>query len=236
VTGEPVTENIAGRLRPTLVTVPVPPDADTVTVFVVVLKLTDALPEPAKRIVSLFDPAENCVVPAEFAMFLKMFCDDPRSVFVIVSVPLLVIGLPLTEIPLPAEAATLVTVPVFAVAPEAMPSSFVLSSEDMKPATLVVATPCAVPVAPTCPAAAKSVEAEVAAVPSPKLVRAFAAVVAPVPPFATASVPASVTAPVVPVEGVRPVVPAEKELTPPPVPDEADVTRPLASTVTVALV
>jgi hypothetical protein len=37
--------------------------------------------------------------------------------------------------------------------------------------------------------------------------------VIPVPPFAAISVPARVTAPVVPVEGVNPVVPAEKEET-----------------------
>ena len=38
--------------------------------------------------------------------------------------------------------------------------------------------------------------------------------VTPVPPFATASVPLSVTAPVVAVFGVRPVVPALKDETP----------------------
>ena len=38
-------------------------------------------------------------------------------------------------------------------------------------------------------------------------------VVTPVPPFATASVPANVTAPVVAVAGVRPVVPALNEVT-----------------------
>ena len=41
-------------------------------------------------------------------------------------------------------------------------------------------------------------------------------VVTPVPPFATANVPARVTAPVVAVLGVRPVVPAENEDTPVP--------------------
>jgi hypothetical protein len=46
-------------------------------------------------------------------------------------------------------------------------------------------------------------------------------VVTPVPPFATARVPANVTAPVVAVFGVRPVVPALKEVTPPPPPDWA---------------
>ena len=38
--------------------------------------------------------------------------------------------------------------------------------------------------------------------------------VKPVPPFATANVPANVTAPVVPVLGVSPVVPAENDVTP----------------------
>ena len=39
------------------------------------------------------------------------------------------------------------------------------------------------------------------------------------PPLAMASVPASVTAPVVAVFGVRPVVPALNEVTPPPPPE-----------------
>ena len=42
---------------------------------------------------------------------------------------------------------------------------------------------------------------------APKLVLALGAVVAPVPPFVTASVPATVTAPVVAVDGVSPVEP-----------------------------
>jgi hypothetical protein len=46
-----------------------------------------------------------------------------------------------------------------------------------------------------------------------KALNAVAFVVAPVPPFAIASVPASVTAPVA-VAGVRPVVPPEKLKTP----------------------
>ena len=40
--------------------------------------------------------------------------------------------------------------------------------------------------------------------------------VRPVPPLPVASVPASVIAPVVPVLGVKPVVPAENEVTPAP--------------------
>ncbi len=43
-------------------------------------------------------------------------------------------------------------------------------------------------------------------------------VVTPVPPFATASVPATVTAPVVAVAGVSPVMPKVIELTPEPAP------------------
>jgi hypothetical protein len=61
-------------------------------------------------------------------------------------------------------------------------------------------------------------------------------VVTPVPPLATAKVPAKVTAPVVAVEGVKPVVPAEKEVTPPAVPLEAAVILPCASTVKLVLV
>ena len=61
-------------------------------------------------------------------------------------------------------------------------------------------------------------------------------VVTPVPPLPTARVPARVIAPVVPVEGVRPVVPALNDVTPPAVPLLAAVMRPLASTVTLALV
>lgn len=52
-------------------------------------------------------------------------------------------------------------------------------------------------------------------------------VVTPVPPLATFSVPESTTAPVVAVEGVKPVEPAENEDTPPPVPC---ITLPLEST------
>ena len=47
-----------------------------------------------------------------------------------------------------------------------------------------------------------------------RFARAPAASVAPVPPLATTSVPASVTAPVVAVLGVNPVVPVEKDVTP----------------------
>lgn len=48
---------------------------------------------------------------------------------------------------------------------------------------------------------------------APRLVRALPALIAPVPPLATLRVPARVTAPCVPVDGVRPVVPALKEVT-----------------------
>ena len=48
-----------------------------------------------------------------------------------------------------------------------------------------------------------------------KLVCAVATVVAPVPPLAKANVPASVTAPLLAVFGVNPVVPALKVVTPP---------------------
>jgi hypothetical protein len=48
-------------------------------------------------------------------------------------------------------------------------------------------------------------------------------VVTPVPPFATASVPARVTAPVVAVLGVSPVVPALNDVTPPPLTDQVAV-------------
>ena len=58
----------------------------------------------------------------------------------------------------------------------------------------------------------------------------------PVPPLATANVPPSVTAPVVAVEGVRPVDPALKVVTPPAVPLAAAVMRPWASTVRLVLV
>ena len=48
-------------------------------------------------------------------------------------------------------------------------------------------------------------------------------VAVPVPPLATAKVPAKVTAPVLAVDGVRPVVPALNEVTPPLPPVEATV-------------
>ena len=51
--------------------------------------------------------------------------------------------------------------------------------------------------------------------------------VTPVPPLATASVPASVIAPVVALLGVRPVLPAENDVTPPV--DAAHVGTPEAS-------
>ena len=47
-----------------------------------------------------------------------------------------------------------------------------------------------------------------------RALKAVLAVVCPVPPLAIAKVPASVTAPVVPVDGVSPVVPALNEVTP----------------------
>ena len=53
------------------------------------------------------------------------------------------------------------------------------------------------------------------ATPVPKLVM-------PVPPLATAKVPATVPAPVVVVDGVRPVVPKVIELTPEPAPENCD--------------
>ena len=58
----------------------------------------------------------------------------------------------------------------------------------------------------------------------------------PVPPLATAKVPPSVTAPVVAVEGVSPVDPALKVVTPPGDPFEAAVMRPWASTIRLVLV
>ena len=51
-------------------------------------------------------------------------------------------------------------------------------------------------------------------VPAPRLARAAAAVVAPVPPLAITNVPASTTAPVVGLLGVKPVVPALKLVMP----------------------
>lgn len=52
-----------------------------------------------------------------------------------------------------------------------------------------------------------------------KFVLASVAFTAPVPPLATAKVPATVTAPVVVVDGVSPVVPKVIELTPEPAPE-----------------
>jgi hypothetical protein len=61
---------------------------------------------------------------------------DPPSVMV----PVVVIVPPVSVKPfIDPDVATLVTVPVFAVAPVATPSSFVLSAEDMLPAASVVA-------------------------------------------------------------------------------------------------
>ena len=63
-----------------------------------------------------------------------------------------------------------------------------------------------------------------------------AGVLVPVPPLFTFRVPPSVTAPVVAVEGVSPVDPALKVVTPPGDPFEAAVMRPWASTVRLVLV
>jgi hypothetical protein len=60
-----------------------------------------------------------------------------------------------------------------------------------------------------------------------RFVRAPAAVVDPVPPLPTTKVPARVIAPPVAVEGVRPVEPALKLVTPEEIPDHARVPLPL---------
>lgn len=54
-----------------------------------------------------------------------------------------------------------------------------------------------------------------AEVPLPKMTLLAVKDVAPVPPLATLKVPANVIEPVVPVLGVKPVVPALKDVTPP---------------------
>ena len=61
-------------------------------------------------------------------------------------------------------------------------------------------------------------------------------VAVPVPPLATFSIPPNVTAPVAALDGVKPVDPALKVVTPPAVPFEAAVMRPWASTVKLVLV
>src|ERR1700760_3453967 len=58
-----------------------------VTFFVAASNDTLVPPVPSNRIASLFVPAENCVVPAEFATFLKMFCAEPPSELLSVIVP-----------------------------------------------------------------------------------------------------------------------------------------------------
>jgi hypothetical protein len=62
--------------------------------------------------VSLFVDATIVVCPGT-AMFLKMFCEEPLSLFVTVIEPLLVIGPPATVIPVPAVRLTEVTVPTY---------------------------------------------------------------------------------------------------------------------------
>ena len=69
-----------------------------------------------------------------------------------------------------------------------------------------------------------------------KALKAAFAVVCPVPPLTILSVPAKVIAPVVAVEGVNPVVPAENVVTPPAEPLDAAVILPCASTVILVLV
>lgn len=69
---------------------------------------TLVVPLAANCMVSVFVAALNCVVPALLAMFLKMFCAEPRSLLVTVTAPVA----PDTVIPVPATAEV---TPVFAI-------------------------------------------------------------------------------------------------------------------------
>ena len=107
---------VIGAVVQTQVTVP--PASVTVNVMVSeVLSVVIAIPEPTKFTVSLFESAIISSSP-ETANVLKIHCCEPLSVLQTVIEPLPVIGLPETEIPVPAVSPTLVTVPVQAVAVE----------------------------------------------------------------------------------------------------------------------
>jgi hypothetical protein len=101
---------VIGAVVPTDVRVPPEPLALIVSVSVVSLVVI-VTPEPATTVrVSSLVSAIIVDWPAT-AMFLKIFCDEPLSLLVTVIDPLVVIGPPLTVIPVPAVRSTLVTVP-----------------------------------------------------------------------------------------------------------------------------
>lgn len=121
--------------------------------------------------------------------------------------PELVIGDPLILNPVGTVAATLVTVPVVELVPAPIAERKVAASKAL---TVLSALNLGNVIADGLVTVNKLLPRVVA----PKFVLATEFVVAPVPPFATAKVPANVTAPVVPVDGVKPVVPALNDVTP----------------------
>jgi hypothetical protein len=91
--------------------VTVPPASVTVNVTVSVLSsVVIAIPEPSNVSVSALLSAVIVFCP-DTAIDLKIHCEEPLSVLQTVIEPLLVIGLPEIEIPVPAVKPTLVTVP-----------------------------------------------------------------------------------------------------------------------------
>ena len=123
-----------------------------------------------------------------------------------VIVPEVVTGLPETVRPVvPPDSATEVTVPVVLDAPIA-----VLKSAALKDETVLSALNRGKVTA----LGLVMVNRLLPSVVAPRFVRAAEFVVAPVPPLAIASVPARVTAPEVAAEGVSPVVPVLKDVTP----------------------
>lgn len=93
------------------ISVTVPPASVTVNVTVsVVSSVVIAIPEPANVSVSALLSAVIVFCP-DTAIDLKIHCEEPLSVLHTVIEPLLVTGLPETDIPVPAVKPTLVTVP-----------------------------------------------------------------------------------------------------------------------------
>ena len=156
----------------TLVTVPVNWSADEMVILrLVESNATVLVPVAATESESVLVVAENCVAPAELVMFLKIFCAEPRSTLVMLTLPV---------------ALVLVLKPVFVVI--AKTPVLLIEGLPAVPSALVIAIPVeGVKDLPTKVLAAVRTAKPFTAgsLTVPKLIRACVAVVAPVPPSET---------------------------------------------------